>query len=308
MKLLKKFITQESTPSHITYSFFGIKINRLRSNLKKDRQDFIEHYQKYLSPSEIPSATGELRLIQLANAAFFHLFDKFCSENNFNYWIDFGTLLGAVRHKGFIPWDDDIDIAMPREDYERLISDFKNGFAGYPDFEMFFSSNNKNKCFVKIKHRNSKNLFIDIFPYDYYHSPVNDDEKREISKKIARQTNRAFFRSIKDVDKIRENFKARTGKYILNGKKSDPADKPALFMAIDFPHKWRNKVFDWEEIFPLKKLNFEDLSFNAPNCPEKILEKIYGDYMKIPADCYPRHSNYADMPAEEKQILEKLVQ
>ena len=91
----------------------------------------------------IPKAEGTLRLVQEAEAGFLDLFQKFCEENNLRYWIDFGTLLGAIRHKGFIPWDDDIDIAMPRDDYERLISDFKDGFPNYPDFEMFFSNNKR---------------------------------------------------------------------------------------------------------------------------------------------------------------------
>ena len=62
-----------------------------------------------------------LREVQLAELEILVQFDRYCKEHNLRYVLYYGTLLGAVRHQGFIPWDDDIDIAMPRPDYERLI-------------------------------------------------------------------------------------------------------------------------------------------------------------------------------------------
>ena len=94
--------------------------------------------------------------------------------------------------------------------------------------------------------------------------------------------------------------------YILENK--EIADKnPALFMGIDFPHSHKNKVFDWDEIFPLKKVQFENIQLYAPNKTESVLKRIFGNYTKIPKDCYPRHSNYAEIEEKEKAILESYL-
>ncbi|MFR5941210.1 MAG: phosphorylcholine transferase LicD [Parabacteroides merdae] len=63
---------------------------------------------------------NELRSCQLKQLEILKIFDRICRKHNLRYWIDGGTLLGAVRHKGFIPWDDDLDVAMPSEDYKKL--------------------------------------------------------------------------------------------------------------------------------------------------------------------------------------------
>ena len=68
----------------------------------------------------LPKAVGSLRIIQEAGILLLKAFDKICSDNSINYWIFAGTLLGAVRHRGFIPWDDDIDVCMCRNDYLKL--------------------------------------------------------------------------------------------------------------------------------------------------------------------------------------------
>ncbi|MBQ9069277.1 MAG: LicD family protein, partial [Eggerthellaceae bacterium] len=68
----------------------------------------------------LPPATGTLRMVQLALTQLLHEFDELCCENGIDYWISCGTVLGAVRHGGFIPWDDDVDLCMMREDIARL--------------------------------------------------------------------------------------------------------------------------------------------------------------------------------------------
>jgi len=69
-----------------------------------------------------------------------------------------------------------------------------------------------------------------------------------------------------------------------------------------------NKVYDYETIFPLKKINFENHEVWAPNEPEKVLKSIYGNYMSIPKNSYPRHSSYVNIPTQEQNLLEELSQ
>ena len=119
------------------------------------------------------------RLLQLEELKIWQDFHCFCEKNNLTYYFTAGSLLGAVRHKGFIPWDDDIDIAMPRKDYDRTADLWaKEPIAGYcfqnsftePNFPYYFSKIRKHGTevyepfFSKINMH--KGIYIDIFPLD----------------------------------------------------------------------------------------------------------------------------------------------
>lgn len=299
------FKIEKTIPSHISFKIFGIKINYLKHSIKKERKKIANYYQSFKDASTIPKAEGNLRLIQEANMSFLEIFDKICKENNLKYWIDFGTLLGAIRHKGFIPWDDDIDIGMIRDDYEKLIEIFSNENQ-YPQVGLVFENNKKNKCFAKFISKKTQNLFIDIFPYDFYYKDTNEEEKIALSQKINKIRKSKLNKKFNTIDEIRNNFKKVTQEFILDNKDADK-NNGAIFMGIDFPHSHKNKVFDWDTIFPLKKIKFEDCEFYAPIKPEKVLETLFGDYMKIPKDSYPRHSDYMYLSKEEKTLLENFI-
>lgn len=119
-------------------------------------------------------------------------FDSFCQKNDIQYSLAYGTVLGAVRHKGFIPWDDDLDVMMTRENYEKFLSVFKNDEKYFiqkelVDIPLYFSKLRKNKtAFIEnIKYRKKwakihQGIYIDIFPAD----------------KVSRNKIGAFFQSV----------------------------------------------------------------------------------------------------------------
>lgn len=308
MKILNKvFSVNINDGSHYSLIIFGIKFHILKYSMFRNRKIYAEKYMSYSDITAVPPAEGNLRLIQLANVSLLKMFAKVCEAHNLKYWLDFGTLLGAVRHKGFIPWDDDIDVGMPREDYESLVNLYETEQIVFEDCKLYFKNNKRNKCFLKLQYNESKNVTLDIFPYDWYYKPLNEEEKEILSGKISKLVNINKFRFCNNEKLIREKFKTLTKDKLLDGKLLNLNNYPALFMAIDFPHKWNRKVYDYETVFPLSNISFEGCMFNAPNYPEIYLKSIYGDFMSFPKDLYPRHSAYLGMSKNEVMNLKEFI-
>ena len=122
--------------------------------------------------TKIPKARGELRKLQIADTLALHIFDRLCDTHSLTYWLDYGSLLRAVRHKGFIPWDD--DVAMTREDYEKIRTIFRS------DFEKLGFEVNEGICYyrqiIRLKYKNSA-IRIDIFPHDFYFKDIDSTEE-----------------------------------------------------------------------------------------------------------------------------------
>ena len=105
-----------------------------------EHNNAIHYYlNNYFDICKFPKAEGLLRKVQLADAELLRIVTDILSKHNLSYWLDYGTLLGAVRHKGFIPWDDDLDIAMPREDYNIALEVLPKELSKiYSDLEIEF--------------------------------------------------------------------------------------------------------------------------------------------------------------------------
>lgn len=127
------------------------------------------------------------REIQLSILQILQYFDSYCKKYQLRYYLSGGTLLGAIRHKGFIPWDDDIDVCMPRPDYEKLLITFKNN-ANEKYLLSSFDVGNSYRPYVKILDlktkvisKNSEDeqyLWIDVIPVDGL--PDGEDEIKKV--------------------------------------------------------------------------------------------------------------------------------
>ena len=120
--------------------------------------------------SSVPPATGKLRLLQDGNTVLLALFARKCRENGLRYWLDYGTLLGAVRHRGFIPWDDDLDVSMMRPEFDRLLELLPVLFPREEGFTW------NRHAFLQIGYEGTP-LNLDVYPYHFYAESLSSPEQ-----------------------------------------------------------------------------------------------------------------------------------
>lgn len=238
-------------------------------------------------------------------------FQRICEENNLSYCAFYGTLLGVVRHGGMIPWDDDMDILMPRADYDKLV---KIADIVFPTPLFLQTPENDQQCFYggycKLRDSNTAGLesrnaghmcnqgiWIDIFPLDYV--PENQEEKSEQLEKI-RMYQRMIFAKVyperaewKTYDNDR--FTLKELYQILHDTmtevKEDRTDKVAV-LARYYNGQWYSE-YDVSDFEFLIKRKFEDGDIYVPVGYEHCLKVDYGDdYMIYPQeDERCRHHN-----------------
>lgn len=242
-------------------------------------------------------------------------FSSFCEEHNLKYILAYGTLLGAVRHKGFIPWDDDIDVMMPREDYQKLINIFPQDDTyqimdntintRYP--KSFAVLNNiktkKSEKLIRKKFQDTVCINIDIFPVDVL--PDILDEQKKLLYSIRKTElelaciSYAFGRGRNILSTIKKNlgifyFRSLESLRIVTLKKiirkhstlmqSYNGSSNTMGCLANTGHNGINEFLPAKCFNETISIEFEGYRFKAPKEYDLYLKSIYGDYMKLPPE------------------------
>ncbi len=130
---MSKLFSTEKNKIEVVYTFLGMRFRRKRKESVKQRlnklhdelQNHLEALRmtvgKSIDPKAMPKASGYTRIVQMLCLQGLSEIDRICRKHNLSYWLAFGTLLGAVRHGGFIPWDDDLDLCMMADYYHKFL-------------------------------------------------------------------------------------------------------------------------------------------------------------------------------------------
>lgn len=305
------FSIQEYNETHNIIKILGIKIKYAKFSCVKSMKEnpYYEYKKNNIDIRTLPPATGQIRDIQLANLALLKELDYVCKQNGLNYWLDAGTLIGAIRHKGFIPWDDDIDVGMLRDDYNKIIKAFQV-YSRNPDIyaDYYRDKTNPAQMIIKIQHRNCQYLFVDIFPFDVYGNAMTEEkqlEKTKYIKSIIEEIKSKASFAINNNDTIKNNADIMQNRILTEVIPPDITSTD-LVWGIDFQHRWNNWFTNYNVVFPLKTIHFEGSEFMCMNNPDKFLTRVYGDYMAYPKKIGYGHSAYVELTDKDKKVIQEL--
>lgn len=254
-----------------------------------------------------------LRQLQRIEVDILDEIDRICRTNNIRYCLVGGTLLGAVRHRGFIPWDDDLDVAMPRSDYEKFVNVCKSQLSDDYYIHCIDSDPKYWLPFIKVRKKytifEEKNtaglgcqtgIYVDIFPLDDA-KEVDSISKRIITRFI-KEISTIYLYKIGFYKKYDCSFMRRVLYSILSVVSTRTLQKQQTRLMKHYNCKSADYYVNYGSNYdtikqtmskkvyePFKEVIFEGKLYYAPNDTDYFLKRLYGN-------------NYMELPPEEKRI------
>lgn len=243
--------------------------------------------------------------------------DSVCEKLNLKYVIYAGTLLGAVRHKGFIPWDDDIDVIMPREDYEVFVSEAHKYLDSKFYVQHYTKEKNTNSLWTKVRNKNTlflemdnqdydicHGIFVDVFPFDKIKEGVINSKieyfRRAMFTMLCGCYSQHYVDSI--IHPAKRMVAALMKKHICASRsinslieKEDKRRRKLNSCGDDcYPiHFFEDKgTLTYEQLFDSMDIAFENRVFKCTQHYKECLTRLYGE-------------NYMQLPPVEKRITHK---
>ena len=262
--------------------------------------------------AKMPAAENEVRVVQQANHAILRRLKTVCDEHGLAFSLAMGTMLGAVRHQGFVPWDDDVDVAMLRAHFQKLRTILRDD----PELRLdtYYSTN----CwqFAKVKFRDSESFYVDVFILDEFDAGAQNLSDRyaalsgcadaytaaireayarhgiEAAQIKAPQRNAVIERE------MRKCYDAQTKELGYCGRGD------YICFGIDNPPFIRNQgyVYRRDEMFPLVNISFEGETYHVFRNYDRWLRNAYGDYWSLPKNIVSGHSDFSEVSPEDPAL------
>ena len=271
----------------------------LRKELKEQKEIIDSHYQilNIIMSNKFIKANGLLRNLQLHTLEMVRFVVNICEKYDFKYWLEFGSLIGAIRHEGFVPWDDEVDMAMPRKDYEMFLKVLPEEINRFDDLNekvkvrkgstVFKNAELEGKGWSPILQFLSRSPYagLEVYPIDY----VKFDEDSSIS-----DFKKRFLKVKANFKKNYLNKKCTFEDGIIEGNKKVGITKEKTDF-LSFPLDGSNRgPIPVSTVYPLKKCKFEGYEFYIPNKPIEHLSTQYGKkIMDIPEKIH--HHNFVPL-------------
>ena len=243
----------------------------------------LQYYLNELhTPGELKETRDEdLRILQKCDSVLLQIFHIFCEKHNLQYWLDYGTLLGAVRHGGFIPWDDDMDVGMPRKDYENFYIYANDELVplGFKVKEFGIG-----RCIGFAYRDTETGIWLDIFPVDSFSTSLTFEEFQPVFNNCVNKYRKQYrgTETVEELSAKRENF---INSNIPKGRNKIVCHGPEFRYC-------HNVLHTDLDIYPLAKLSFEGNEFFVPSNVDSYLRKIYGNnYNLFPKDGILHHGD-----------------